>query len=93
MTFKGPKEVGIHGNFSGSIPLAACEGIYKLDPQQILDDLDATVACARLLEVTDGKVAVAGFCWGGGKTFVYSAHNPDVAVAFVFMGVLPRLRS
>ena len=34
-------------------------------------------------------VAVGGFCWGGGQTFAYATHNPDVASAFVFYGKAP----
>jgi carboxymethylenebutenolidase len=35
-------------------------------------------------------VAVGGFCWGGGQTFAYATHNPDVAAAFVFYGTAPK---
>jgi protocatechuate 3,4-dioxygenase beta subunit len=35
-------------------------------------------------------VAVGGFCWGGGQTFNYATHNPNIAAAFVFYGSAPR---
>jgi carboxymethylenebutenolidase len=68
---------------------AAREGIYKLLPEQVLDDLDAATAYVRALKSTTDVVAVAGFCWGGGQTFRYAAHNPDIAAAFVFYGPAP----
>jgi carboxymethylenebutenolidase len=66
---------------------AAREGIYKLTPEQVTADLDAVVKYARDLDATTDKVAVAGFCWGGGQCFRYATHNKDVAAAFVFYGV------
>ena len=35
-------------------------------------------------------VAVGGFCWGGGQTFAYATHNPNIASAFVFYGTAPK---
>ena len=68
---------------------AARTGIYELPPGQVLDDLDATVSYARKLKATNDHVAMAGFCWGGGQTFRYASHNPDLAAAFVFYGPAP----
>ena len=68
---------------------AAREAIYKLPPQQVLDDLDAVVIHARGLAATNDRVAVAEFCWGGGQTFQYARHRADIAAAFVFYGRAP----
>ena len=38
---------------------------------------------------SNGKVVVAGFCWGGGKAFAYAAHRKDLAASFVFYGSPP----
>ncbi len=67
----------------------ATRGINALPPEQVLDDLDAAVAYAQGLKAANGKVAVAGFCWGGGKSFACAAHNPKIAAAFVFYGRSP----
>lgn len=67
----------------------ATKGIYKLPPEQVLQDLDACAAHLRKLDATNGKVAVGGFCWGGAQTFRYAGHNPDIAAAFVFYGSAP----
>lgn len=67
----------------------ARNGIGKLPPEQVTSDLDAVVKYVRDLEATNDKVAVAGFCWGGGQTFRYATHNPEVAAGFVFYGSAP----
>lgn len=56
---------------------------------EVLSDLDAIFAYARQLPAANGKVAVAGFDWGGAQAFRYAAHNPDLAAAFIFYGPAP----
>ncbi len=65
---------------------AAREAIYKLTPDQVTADLDAVAAYALKLPASNGKLAVAGYCWGGGQTFRYATHNKDLDGAFVFYG-------
>jgi len=65
---------------------AAREAIYKLTPDQVMADLDAVAAHALGLPASNGKVAVAGYCWGGGQSFRYATHNKKLAAAFVFYG-------
>lgn len=69
---------------------AATQGIYGLLQPQVTADLDAVFDYAKKLPASNKTVAVAGFCWGGGQTFAYAAHNPNVAAAFVFYGPAPR---
>jgi carboxymethylenebutenolidase len=66
---------------------AAREGIYRLPAQQVMADLDAVFEYAKNLEAGNKVVAVGGFCWGGGQTFAYAAHNPNIAAACVFYGM------
>ncbi len=68
----------------------AIQAIYKLPQQQVTADLDAAYAYAKKLDAGNHVVAVGGFCWGGGQTFNYATHNPDIAAAFVFYGPAPR---
>ena len=68
---------------------AATQAIYALEPAQVLADLDAVAAHARVLPAASGKLGVAGFCWGGGKTFEYATHAKDLAAAYVFYGSSP----
>jgi carboxymethylenebutenolidase len=68
---------------------AATQGIYKLQEPQVMADLDAAAAYVTKLEASSGKLACMGFCWGGGKSFAYAAHNPKLAAALVFYGSAP----
>jgi carboxymethylenebutenolidase len=68
---------------------AATKAIYALDPAQVLADLDNVVEAARMLPACDGKVSVAGFCWGGGKSFEFATHRKDLVAAYVFYGSAP----
>ncbi|HEX6961256.1 MAG TPA: dienelactone hydrolase family protein [Lacipirellula sp.] len=68
---------------------AATQGIYKLENDQVMADLDAAAAHVTKLDASNGKLACMGFCWGGGKSFAYAAHNPELAAAMVFYGSAP----
>ncbi len=67
----------------------ARNAIYELNPDQVLKDLDAVYAYVEKLSAGNGKVAVAGFCWGGSQTFRYATHNPEIVAALVFYGTGP----
>ena len=69
---------------------AARNGIGRLPAEQVTADLDAVFKHAKSMPASNKVVAVAGFCWGGGKTFAYATHNPDIAAAFVFYGSAPQ---
>ena len=68
---------------------AARDAIYQLDPDQVVDDLGVVQRFVAELPAASGKVAVAGFCWGGAQSFRYATHAPDLAAAFVFYGSAP----
>jgi carboxymethylenebutenolidase len=68
----------------------ATQGIYKLPKDQVMADLDAVFKYAKDMPAGNKVVAVGGFCWGGGQTFNYAAHNPKIAAAFVFYGSAPK---
>jgi carboxymethylenebutenolidase len=68
---------------------AAREAISKLQPDTVTADLNAVTDYVRKLPAASGKVAVAGFCWGGAQTFRFARHRPDLAAAFVFYGTGP----
>jgi carboxymethylenebutenolidase len=63
--------------------------IGKLPPDQITADLNAVMEYVSKLPACNGKVAVAGFCWGGGQTFRFATNNKDVKAALVFYGAGP----
>ena len=55
---------------------------------QVMSDLDASVAFAKSEGADTGRLGVAGFCWGGGRTWVYTAHNPNVKAGVAWYGPL-----
>ncbi|MCU1310351.1 MAG: Dienelactone hydrolase-related enzyme [Candidatus Angelobacter sp.] len=67
----------------------ANEAIGHLNPDQITTDLNAVANYALKLPSANGKLFVAGFCWGGGQTFRFATNRPDLAAAFVFYGPPP----
>jgi carboxymethylenebutenolidase len=68
---------------------AAIKAISALQNAQVFADLDAAADYAMKLPASNGKLAVTGFCWGGGKSFAYANHNPHLKAAFVFYGPGP----
>jgi carboxymethylenebutenolidase len=63
--------------------------ISSLPPDQVTADLNVAVDYVAKLPACNGKVAVAGFCWGGGQTFRFATNNKDIKAAFVFYGPGP----
>jgi carboxymethylenebutenolidase len=61
-------------------------GVQRLPADQVMADLSAVTDYAKKLDAANGKIAVAGFCWGGGKAFAFSTVNKDLKAAFVFYG-------
>ncbi len=65
------------------------KAVSSLPDPQVLDDLDAAADYGKKLPSANGKVYVAGFCWGGGKSFLFATHRSDLSAAFVFYGPPP----
>jgi carboxymethylenebutenolidase len=65
------------------------KAIQALPPDQITADLAAAVDYAAKIPAANGKVVVAGFCWGGGQSFRFATNSKDVKAAFVFYGTPP----
>jgi len=65
---------------------AAREAIYKLEQSQVTSDLNAVADYVIKLPASNGKLAVSGFCWGGGQSLRFATNRPDLKSAFVFYG-------
>lgn len=65
---------------------AAREAIYKLEQSQVTSDLNAVADYVIKLPASNGKLAVSGFCWGGGQSLRFATNRPDLKAAFVFYG-------
>ena len=68
---------------------AARGAIGGLSADQITADLKAAVEYAKKLPACNGKVVVAGFCWGGAQSFRFATNDKDIKAAFVFYGNAP----
>ncbi len=68
---------------------AAVQAVSSLKPEQVTADLDAAADLGLKLPASNGKLAVAGFCWGGGQSFRFATTRPDLKAAFVFYGPAP----
>src|ERR1700674_245024 len=68
---------------------ATGKAVSGLAPDGVLADLDAAADYGKKLPAANGKIAIAGFCWGGSKSFAYAAHRRDLSAAFVFYGTGP----
>ena len=67
----------------------ATEAVSHLNPDQITADLNAVADYALKIPAANGKLFVAGFCWGGGQSFRFVTNRSDLAAAFVFYGPPP----
>ena len=68
---------------------AAKEALYGLPKEQITADLKAVADYVVDLPAANGKLAVAGFCWGGRQTFRFATDRTSLEAAFVFYGTGP----
>ena len=84
---------GLGPNGGGSSEFPGQDAITKavsgLDPDGVSSDLDAAADYAKQIPAANGKIAVVGFCWGGGKSFAFATHRKDLSAAFVFYGTGP----
>jgi carboxymethylenebutenolidase len=82
---------GPNGGDSSAVPdmQAAIKAVSGLDPATITADLNATADYALKFPAANGKLAVVGFCWGGGQSFRFATARKGLSAAFVFYGPPP----
>ena len=76
-------------NGGGTREMASAEigrAIQSLPPDQITADLNAVADYVSKLPSCNGKVAIIGFCWGGGTVFRYATNNKDLKAVFSCYG-------
>lgn len=82
--------LGAKGGGSSDFDRAAIgQAIRDLPADQITADLNAVADHVAKLPSSNGKVAVAGFCYGGSQTFRFATNRPTIKAAFVFYGSGP----
>ena len=63
--------------------------IRALPADQITADLNAAADYVKKLDACNGKIAVVGFCYGGGESFRFATNHKDLKAAFVCYGTGP----
>ena len=63
--------------------------IRGLKSDEVIADLNAVRDYGIKLPAASAKSATIGFCWGGGKSFDYAAHQPGLDAAIVYYGTPP----
>lgn len=82
--------MGPNGGRSSSFPEGkATEAVSHLNPDQVTADLNAAADYANKIPASNGKLYVAGFCWGGSQSFRFATNRSDLSAAFVFYGAPP----
>lgn len=82
----GP-ERGATGSFTDVE--AVRKAVSGLPAEQVVSDLKAVAEYAKTLPASNGKLAVAGFCWGGTQTFRFAAASDQMVANFPFYGAAP----
>jgi carboxymethylenebutenolidase len=62
--------------------------VGKVPDNEVMSDLDSTVAFAKGEGADAAKLAITGFCWGGRVVWLYTAHSPDVKAGVAWYGPL-----
>ena len=76
---------GDPGSF-GTIAEIQANIIAKVPDEQVINDLNNTVAFAQSEGANTDRLAITGFCWGGRITWLYSAFQPKVKAAVAWYG-------
>jgi carboxymethylenebutenolidase len=82
---------GPNGGGTSAFPdqQAVIKAVSGLNADTVNADLNAAADYALKFPAANGKLAVAGFCWGGGKSFAFSTQRKSLSAAFVFYGPPP----
>ncbi|MGE0158290.1 MAG: dienelactone hydrolase family protein [Gemmatimonadales bacterium] len=68
---------------------AVVAGVRELTPEESMRRLDAVFAYAGTIPSASDQIGVVGYCWGGGTSFAYAAHQPELDAAVVYYGTSP----
>ena len=61
----------------------------RMDSKKQIEDHIAAVSFLRTHSLTNGRVGVVGFCWGGGMTNTLAVRVPDLNAAVPYYGAQP----
>ena len=60
--------------------------VSKVTDAQVMSDLDACVALAKVHSGDIARLGITGFCWGGRIVWLYAAHNPQIKAGIAWYG-------
>lgn len=70
---------------------AVAQAISKLNDDNLMKDLMGAQNYIKGQSfVQANKIGVVGFCWGGGKTFLFTTQSEDLAAAVIYYGPIPQ---
>jgi carboxymethylenebutenolidase len=84
-----PDFLSVKNGGAAVAPDQARGAVGALKDPEVIADLNAAREYGIKLPNANGKSATVGFCWGGGKSFLYAANQPDLNAAVVFYGPAP----
>ena len=74
------------GSTTGWIPRAIYQ-VISARPENVNTDLDSVYTWLEAQQGVDtGRIAIAGFCYGGRTSLAYSLHNSQLAATVLFYG-------
>jgi carboxymethylenebutenolidase len=62
--------------------------VSKVPDDEVMSDLDSTVAFAKGEGADTARLAITGFCWGGRVVWLYTEHSPNVKAGVAWYGPL-----
>ena len=74
----------------GEIGKLVAEVVNQAKDAQVMADLDACVAWAKVNGGDTSKLGITGFCWGGRIVWMYAAHHPALSAGVAWYGPLAR---
>jgi carboxymethylenebutenolidase len=78
---------------TGSFPSreAVAKAISQLTDDNVMKDLTGAHNYIKGQSyVQANKIGVIGFCWGGGKTLLFTTQNKDLAATVIYYGPIPK---
>ena len=62
--------------------------VSKVPDDEVMSDLDSTVAFAKGEGADTSRLAITGFCWGGRVVWLYTEHSANVKAGVAWYGPL-----
>jgi carboxymethylenebutenolidase len=70
---------------------AVAKAVDKLTDDNLMKDfMGAQTYLKRQSFVEPNKIGVIGFCWGGGKSFLFTTESKDLAASVIYYGPIPK---